>query len=447
LPIPAFFDEHGDSVMTAASVRAIAEVVREHGSDAWFRLSPHELLAGYDAGADPDFDGDSLDTTALTKGKDILDVWFESGSSWHAVMRQRSGGADFPVDLYLEGSDQHRGWFQLSLLPALGMMGRPPFRALLTHGFMVGKDGHKLSKSKGHTIEDLLKEFGADVLRWWVLGLSYENDVKVDEGFFKVAGESYRKVRNTLRFMLSNLGEFSIESDGVPLADYPPTSIDAWVLGEYNTLAGEVMSAYERYDFQSAHKALYNFCNDTLSSVYLAAVKDRLYCDLADSQRRLRTQTTLHMLTDGLCRLLAPAMCHTADEAFRALHGDDACVHTQEFTPTMDVRVSDDWPRVIAARDAALLAIERNHDVENPLDAGVVAPDPDGVLATFDAVDLADLCGVSRFQIDPHEGSTVIHDLRDQPRCERSWKRDGTVRERSDGGMLTNRDAAALGLA
>ena len=443
LPIPAFYDAEGNTLMTAASVRAVADVIRAKGSDAWFQLAPGDLLANYDASSDPHYDGDSLDTASLTKGHDILDVWFESGSSWNAVMRERSGGADFPVELYLEGSDQHRGWFQLSLLPGLGVMGEPPFRALLTHGFMVGKDGHKLSKSKGHTIEDLFKEYGADVLRWWVLSLSYENDVKVDDEFFGLAGESYRKVRNTLRFMLSNLGGFAPD-EAVALGDFEPTSIDAWVLGEYNALADRVIEAYARYDFQSAHKALYNFCNDTLSSVYLAAVKDRLYCDRPGSARRRRTQTTLGLLTDGLCRLLAPVLCHTADEAFRALRGDDSCVHTEEFVRTLEVGVSDGWGRVLEIRDELLLALERDESVENPLDAGLVASDPDGVLASFDAGDLADLCGVSRFTV--HAGASEVVDLSAEPRCERSWKRDGTVRERSDGGMLSDRDAEALGL-
>jgi len=441
LPIPAFYDADGEPLMTAASVRAVAGVVREQGSDAWFRLTPEELLRHYDAAADPDFDGDALDPSTLTKGRDILDVWFESGSSWNAVMRERSGGGDFPVELYLEGSDQHRGWFQLSLLPSLGMMGTPPFRALLTHGFMVDKDGHKLSKSKGHTIEDLFKEFGADVLRWWVSSLSYENDVKVDDEFFRLAGESYRKVRNTLRFMLSNLGDYEHGE-----CDFPPTSIEAWVLGEFDELSRTVVAAYDRYDYQTAQKALYNFCNDTLSSVYLAAVKDRLYCDRPDSDRRRRTQGALWKLTDALCRLLAPVLCHTADEAFRELHGDESCVHLEEFAGAFGVARDEGWGAVMRVRDGVLLALERakGEGIDNPLDAGVVAPDPDAILARFDTDDLADLCGVSRFALGGE--AVAAQDLRNEPRCERSWKRDGTVKQRSDGGLLSERDAEALGV-
>ncbi len=338
-------------------------------------------------------------------------------------------------------------------------MGTPPYKALLTHGFCVDKDGYKLSKSKGDTIEDLFKKYGADVLRWWVFSLSYENDVKVDDEFFKVAGESYRKVRNTLRFMLSNLDDFTASCEGtdghcVALAEYPPTSIDAWVLGEYNRVAAKVIRAYRAYDFQTASRTLYDFCNDTLSSVYLAAVKDRLYCDALDAPRRRRTQTTLWDLTDGLCRLLAPVLCHTADEAYRVLHGLEgdggASVHLTTFIDRFDVDVDAGWPAVMSARDAGLNALEQaraSKSVENPLDAAVTLADAEGTLARFDATDLADLLGASRVVLDAAATEASVRDLSAEPRCERSWKRDGTVRERSDGGLLSDRDAAALGVS
>ncbi len=392
----------------------------------------------------------------LTKGRDILDVWFESGSSWNAVMRERSGGKDFPVDLYLEGSDQHRGWFQLSLLCGLGMTGRAPMKEILTHGFMVDKDGHKLSKSKGDTIEDLFKTYGADVLRWWVCSLAYEGDVKVDDSFFALAGESYRKVRNTLRFLLSNLSDFDPKTNGVDLASISPTSLEAWVLGEYNRVAEGVARAFERYEFRRAHDLLYTFCNETLSSVYLAAVKDRLYCDAPDGERRRRAQAALHAMAEGLCTLLAPVLCHTADEAYRALKGvdpkdADACVHLDEFVRSIPAPAFDAsaWEAAMGYRHAGLKALEETKGsggVENPLDAKlVVGGDIAKALGAFDPVDLADLCGVSLVELAGAEGVAVV-DLREQPRCERSWKRDGTVEERSDGGMLSERDARALGL-
>ena len=230
---------------------------------------------------------------------DIFDVWFESGTSWHAVMQQR--GLGFPIDLYLEGSDQHRGWFQLSMLPALAATGQPPFKSVVTHGFMVAKDGRKMSKSGGNALgfDDLIKTFGADVCRWWVGSLAYDNDFKVDMSFFDIAGESYRKIRNTLRFLLGNAGE---EMQETPT----PHSIDSWVLSELSDMSKKVVQGFHAYEFKTAHQAMYDFCNDSLSSVYLAAVKDRLYCDVQDSPRRIQSTCTIRAVADTLIRLLAP---------------------------------------------------------------------------------------------------------------------------------------------
>ncbi len=471
LPIPAFYAVAPDgtvtTLLTPASVRAVAKRFREAGSDAWFLETPEQILKHYDYADDKDAPR-NLNLGTLKKSTDIFDVWFESGSSWNAVMRERSGGGskgtDYPVELYLEGSDQHRGWFQLSLLPALGATGRPPFKRLLTHGFIVDKNGEKMSKSKGNTIEveDMLKEYGADVCRWWVATVDYTGDIRADKSYFGVSGEAYRKVRNTLRFMLSNLDDFKASDPAtpgggcscggfcVPLDQLAPTSLEAWVLGQYDTLSERVRNAYDTYDFRGAATAVFDFCNDTLSSVYLAAVKDRLYCDKPDSPRRRRTQTVLWDLTDGVCRLIAPILPHTADEAYRTLlrsTDPGVSVHLKDFVTSFGVKADAGWDKVMAARDAGLKALEstrQTSDLDNPLDAGVTLPDPDGTLLRFDPVDLADLMGVSRVTVDRSAPSASVTDLRSQARCERSWKRDGTVKQRSDGGMLSDRDAAAL---
>ncbi len=243
LPIPAFLSDHGP-VLTEATVTAVALFVRANGSDAWFTEDPQTILADYDPAADeaaPEWlrragrDG----IAELVKGNDIFDVWFESGSSWNAVMRER--GIGYPCDLYLEGSDQHRGWFQLSLLPALGMTGRSPFETVLTHGFMVTAEGEKMSKSLGNAIdvEDLLKQHGADVCRWWTASLNYTHDMKVDWEFFRVASDEYRKVRNTLRFMIGNLADFDPAKDRVELTDDDRTSLDWWAKAKLAELVAE----------------------------------------------------------------------------------------------------------------------------------------------------------------------------------------------------------------
>jgi isoleucyl-tRNA synthetase len=446
LPIPAFMTVNGNVLMTPMSVRAVADAFNERGSDAWFTETPQQILGEYDPANDPDAPH-GVDVTQLTKMHDIFDVWFESGSSWHAAMRQREQG--FPVDLYLEGSDQHRGWFQLSLLPGLGMTGHTPFKAVLTHGFMVDKDGHKMSKSGGNALEvdELLKHFGADVCRWWVSSLAFENDIKVDIEFFNLAADAYRKVRNTIRFLLSNLQDFDAAADMVEPAQVDPASIDGYALGALAALQRDVTAAYDRYEFRTANQKLYDFCNDTLSAFYCAAVKDRLYCDKADSPRRRRTQSVMFRIADTLCKLLAPILTHTADEAYRVLHGsDDACVHL-ETLDAFTFEAHADWSGALAERDQALKAMEdaKAAGIENPLDAEVVLPDPSGALATF-TDDWADMLGVSRVKVDPDATAVTVNDLRREPRCERSWKRDGTVTQRSDGGMLTDRDAEALGV-
>lgn len=453
LPIPAFTMPDDSAFMTEMSSKVVADLVRTRGSDSWFSESPEILLEAYDPSADPDAPAALKDglvkISDLRKGQDILDVWFESGSSWNAVMRERSEGKDFPIDLYLEGSDQHRGWFQLSLLPSLGVMGEPAFKTLLTHGFMVDKDGKKLSKSKGASLKDLFDRFGADVLRWWVCGIAYENDVKVDEEFFKLAGESYRKVRNTFKFMLSNLNEFTFDDSMI----FPETGLEAWVLGEFDSLQTKVINAYNTYAFHEVHKLIYNFCNTTLSGEYLSAVKDRLYCDSADSDRRKQSQQALFIMTDGIAKLLAPVMCHTADEAFRSLNGVDPkdatqSVHLAGFASQTGVNASPEWAKVMDMLEDAQRVLEQSRveqGIDNPLDAGLKIADPDGVMSMFNMDDLADFCGVSRVET-LTAGETTVTDLRDEPRCDRSWKRDGTVKLRSDGGMLSDRDAIAVGV-
>ena len=486
LPIPAFFGagelEPGqrDYLLTERSVMAVANNIAKHGSDYWFTATPAQLLDGYDPGADPDCpagfrerwvqagrDFSRVPSHQLTKGRDIFDVWFESGSTWNAVLRGRKQG--YPAQLYLEGSDQHRGWFQASLLVSLGALGKSPFEALLTHGFMVDKDGKKMSKSLGNTleVEDLLKEYGADVCRWWIASLNYENDIKADKSYFDVAGESYRKVRNTLRFLLSNLFDFAPARDGVALERIAPTSLDAWALSEFDALSQRVRSAFEAYDFKTAHGALYDFCNETLSAVYCAAVKDRLYCDKPDSSRRRRTQTAMWHICDGLCRLLAPILPHTADECWRALwesadpdKAKSGSVHLLTFAPTSGVQVDSHWPAVLRKRDEALKILEAARAegrIDNPLDAEVCVPDSESLLRDFAqrhhesaqenfAHDFGDLLGVSRVTFQP-SGEGGVRDLRDQPRCERSWRRDTTVKQRAGDHYLSERDAIAVGLA
>jgi isoleucyl-tRNA synthetase len=257
--------------------------------------------------------------------------------------------------------------------------------------------------------------------------------------------------------MIGNLADFDPSRDRVELGEDDRRSLDWWARGELSALIRTVREAYDRYQFKRAAEAIFDFCNDTMSAVYLAAVKDRLYCDRAEGRRRRRTQTALHDIATALIRLVAPILVHTADEAWLALIGADEtsseCVHLEALPELFDWPLDPGWATVMELRSQVLRSLEIAKDepgIKNTLDAGVVATvaeDTASVLEAF-AAELADLCGVSRFELTVEGAAGVrIVDLRDEPRCERSWKRDGTVRERSDGGMLSDRDAAVVGVA
>jgi len=459
LPIPAFLCHGKEPLLTPTSVRAVADVIRKKGSSYWFSAEPKDLLDGYD----PTKDADAPDwlkqagvagIDQLEKSADIFDVWLESGSSWHAVLRQRDIG--YPADLYIEGSDQHRGWFQLSLLPALGVTGVPPFKTLLTHGFIVDSEGKKMSKSGDNAIDvdELLGKHGADVCRWWVAGLNYANDAKADWSFFSVASDEYRKVRNTIRFCLGNLKDFDPTKDRYELTEADAETLDYWARCKLNELIRDVRMGYENYAFRRVRDSLFNFCNDTLSAVYMAAIKDRLYCEATDSPKRRRSQTVLFDIADSLIRLMAPILVHTADEAFLALYGNDeksdSCVHLDKFPEPTEHSSADGWADVMALRRTALKALEKakgEQDVQNPMDVGMtvrLTPEELAVISPY-VDELVDICGVSRFQVAEGEHTNVeVVDLREEPRCERSWKRDTSVRERDDGYVLSDRDASVL---
>ncbi|RAP27317.1 isoleucine--tRNA ligase [Candidatus Marinamargulisbacteria bacterium SCGC AG-333-B06] len=443
LPIPAF--KSGKTILlTQQSTQHIATIFEAEGSDAWFKQSAQDLLAGYDPNQDPNCP-ESFDKNNAEKLYDIFDVWFESGSSWQAVMQTQHGNQ--PVDLYLEGSDQHRGWFHLSLLACLGVHQRAPYKQLLTHGFIVDKEGRKMSKSMGNTLDvsDILKQYGAEVTRWWVSSLNYENDIKVDVSFFDTASETYRKIRNTIRFLLSNLSGYTILSKDAIQADFqnlfPNHSIESYVLGKLSEYEQAIHSAYQGFQFKQANQLIYECCTELLSSFYCAITKDTLYCDALQSAKRYRIQVAYQLIIEKLLRLIYPILPHTSDEAYQSLYQDPSlCIALADsFDISVDVTLAD-WHDLFDARQDAQKRLEAYKDkgIDNTLDAGLKLPQ---TLEKFqsDTCQLADIFGVSRVEFQAND-TIEIMDLRQEPRCERSWKRDETVALRSNGMYLSDRD-------
>jgi len=311
-------------------IEHVANLVKEHGSDIWFEKDLKELIpAGFKC---PDCGGHEFQKT-----QDILDVWFDSGVSHQAVFHEMIK-SPLPADLYLEGSDQHRGWFQSSLIPSVAMDGKAPYRQVLTHGFVVDGAGRKMSKSLGNVVkpQEIIDTFGADILRLWVASSSYNEDVRISKEIVDRLVDAYRKIRNTLRYLLGNLHGF--DPDKHILAYEHILDLDRWALNRLGLTIQALDQAYERYDFVQVFKSVYSFCNEDLSSIYLDILKDRLYTCPANSKERLSAQTVLYYILDALTRILAPVMSFTAEE-------------TLEFSPQRSSQKTESvhllsWPQM-----------------------------------------------------------------------------------------------------
>jgi isoleucyl-tRNA synthetase len=310
VPIALFY-ANGEPVFDPVAFDAAVALVKAHGVEAWYSTSPEDILpSGFTFGG--------VEAKDFEKEKDVLDVWFDSGSTSFAVLD--SGvwpELSWPADLYLEGSDQHRGWFNSSLLVASALRGTPPYRAVVTNGFTVDELGYKMSKSQGNVIDPLgvVERYGADVLRLWVGSIEYTEDTKLGDNFLKQLANSYSKLRNTLRFMLGNLYDFAPSRDSVETLD----PVDAWVISKLSGLVAEVTDAYEKYEFYRATQAILNFCNVELSGFYLDMLKDRLYTSLPEDIKRRSSQTAMFTITSVLTRLLAPVLVHTSEESWQSL--------------------------------------------------------------------------------------------------------------------------------
>jgi isoleucyl-tRNA synthetase len=362
----------GELLLDKAVIDHVADIVEKEGADVWFVRSPAELLPT----------GTSCKkckSADFAKEMDILDVWFDSGVSHAAVLKNRKD-LSWPADMYLEGSDQHRGWFQSSLLASVGTTGKAPYRTVLTHGFTVDGSGKKMSKSSGNVVapQEVIDKYGAEVLRLWVSAADYRDDIRISQEILTHLAEAYRRIRNTCRYLLGNLFDFDPERDRV--AHPKLLEIDRWALHRLQMLIQRVGKAYDDFEFHVVFHSVHNFCAVDMSAFYLDILKDRLYTAKATSIERRSGQTVMHEILSSLVRLMAPVLSFTADEAWGYMkEGTKAgSVFLTEFPKPeekyIDAALEARWEKLLAVRGEAakvLEALRRDKKIGHSLDAGV----------------------------------------------------------------------------
>ena len=432
VPIPVFHDPDGEPLLNAEIIRGLADKVEKEGTDLWFTATEDELLEGIELPVE-------WQGRQLRKGTDTLDVWIDSGCSHRAVL-QREEILKWPADLYLEGSDQHRGWFQSSLWTGMIADGRLPYENLLTHGFVVDGDGRKISKSDGkpQTAESYIKRFGADVVRLWVCSEDFRNDIPLSEEIFQQVTQIYRSLRNTLRFQLGNLSDFDLERDGVPLAELSP--LDQWALSETAKMLKEITIAYEANEFHKAVQIITRFCGNVLSATYHDVLKDRLYTLASDDPARKSSQQAIEIIFGVLVRVTGPILPFTADEAWaHHLAGVDFIEEALCFQSWPEV--NEDWysEKVVSEIQAILdfkadvlneklEELRARKEIGQSLDAEVEikGPDSDELLTIFRKreQELAELFIVSNVILVDDADASFSVDVRHASgvRCPRSWR-------------------------
>ena len=420
----------------------VADIFSREGSNAWFIKEAHELLP-------PNTTCPNCGGTTFSKEKDILDVWFESGASHEAVLGHRSD-LPWPCELYLEGSDQYRGWFQSSLLIAVQSRGQAPYRTVITHGFFVDGEGKKMSKSLGNYIEpdEIIDQYGAETLRLWVSMMDYREDMRISHEIIARIAESYRKIRNTCRFILSNLYDFDPQSHLLPLEEL--SELDRWALFRFYQLTDRIIKAYDSYEFHTVYHSINNFSAVEMSSFYLDILKDRLYTFAPDSPGRRSAQTVLYLIIDGLARLMAPILSFTAEEVWQFIpsgEGKPESVHLSAFPEPQLERIDQElisrWERLIAFRQEVYKALEiarNNKLIGHSLDARVILSLPEGWRGLIDqylkqlpeilivsAVELGDGEGGEPYHSTEIEGLSIRVKKAEGDKCERCWNYSPSV--------------------
>jgi isoleucyl-tRNA synthetase len=459
-------EQCGEVVRNQAVCEKIESLFEKEGADAWFKYSAEELVP-----ADTTCTG--CGSSVFKKETDILDVWFDSGVT-HAAVCEAREELSSPADLYLEGSDQHRGWFQSSLLTSVGTRGHAPFKGVLTHGYVVDGQGKKMSKSVGNVVapQEVIDKYGAEVLRLWVSSEDYRDDVKVSDEILRHVSDAYRKMRNTMRFMLSNLYDFDPASDAVAYSEL--TDLDRWALDRFAGLCRRVVKAYMDYEFHAIYHGLHNFCGTDMSSLYLDVLKDRLYVSAPESIERRAAQTVIHRILDGLLKLMAPVLSFTATEAWEHLQKltPDSPLETSifftEFPSVEDIPQDEDfsatWSRLLEIRSEitkVLEAARREKVIGLSLDAEVLIQ-ADGDTASFLAdkwEQLKELCivsalvqvpdfngipGVEVVEAEEIPGLKIAVRQASGDKCERCWTLSPSVGQDDEYSTACNRCAQVV---
>ncbi len=431
VPIPVFVNKvTGEPLRDQAVVDRIVAAFREEGADAWFESDPSRFL------------GNDYKAEDFEQVRDVVDVWFDSGSTHSFVLEARED-QHWPASLYLEGSDQHRGWFHSSLLESCGTRGRAPYDAVLTHGFVMAEDGRKMSKSLGNVVvpASVNEKYGAEILRLWVVAEDYSGDLRIGEGMLKQLTDYYRRFRNTLRWMLGGLAHYE-PSNRVSPADMP--DLERWVLHRIAELDHIVRKGIETYDFTLIFRELHEFCAVDLSAFYFDIRKDSLYCDGPDDSTRLAALTVLDILFDSLTAWLAPILCFTMEEAWLTRHGDAAgnSVHLRQMPTvpadwTLPAADAARWAKVRRVRRVVLAALEQKRnekEIRSNLDAAPVVHVDAAHLAAFTGLDVADILITSQgeltetaapdnaFRLSDCPGIAVVFARAQGMKCERCWK-------------------------
>lgn len=460
IPIPIFFcKDCGKPLIDKKVMQAVADMFRKEGSDSWYIKSAEEILP----------DGvkcSECSCEKFEKEKDIMDVWFDSGSTHAAVLAKRPY-LKWPADLYLEGADQYRGWFQSSLLTAVATKGKAPYKTVVTHGWVVDGEGRKMSKSLGNGIEpkQIVDQYGADILRLWVASSDYHADIRISKDILKQLSEAYRKIRNTARFMISNLYDFNPDNDMVSIDDVLP--IDKWALMKLNELNEAIVKAYDNFEFHHVYHALHNFCVVDMSNFYLDVLKDRLYVEKADSKERRAAQTTMYIILDSITRLMSPILAYTSDEIWEFMphrsNDDKECVLFNEFPKPVSIKLDEEfinvWDKIQALRDDVKKALEisrKNKEIGKSLEAKVRLYCSGDLYEFVKQVEkeLPSVFIVSQVEIiNGNEGDikgsslpgvSITVSKVDADKCERCWTHSETVGQNKDHPTLCKRCAEIL---